>query len=50
MEAAKARKATNSGTKKTVKAEKPAGEAKTYQQLLAEQKINLKQEEKQENA
>lgn len=48
MEAAKAKQAAAAATKKkdVVKEEKPAGEAKTYQQLLAEQKISLKKEEK----
>ncbi|MCL4208528.1 50S ribosomal protein L31 [Patescibacteria group bacterium] len=47
MEAAKAKQAAAASKKKdVVKEEKPAGEAKTYQQLLAEQKISLKKEEK----
>jgi len=50
MQAAKARKAkiAEALVVEATKAKKPAGEPKTYQQLLAEQKITLKQEEKQE--
>lgn len=46
MEAAKAKQAAASTTKKKILSQdKPAEEAKTYQQLLAEQKISLKKEE-----
>lgn len=47
MEAAKAKQAGNTKTKKK-DAKKEAAEAKTYQQLLAEQKVTLKSEEKSE--
>lgn len=46
MEAAKARQAAALTKKKAVKPEIETAEAKTYQQLLAEQRISLKQEEK----
>lgn len=49
MEAAKAKQAAQAAKMKAVVApevEKTAEEAKTYQQLLAEQKISLKKEEK----
>lgn len=45
MEAAQARQAAQP-SKKTAKAETANTEEKTYQQLLAEQKVNLKKEEK----
>lgn len=48
MEAAKAKQAAQAAKVKAVapQEEKTAEEAKTYQQLLAEQKISLKKEEK----
>lgn len=46
MEAAKAKQAAAQPKKKAIQVEKAPEEAKTYQQLLAEQRISLKQEEK----
>ena len=47
MEAAKAKQAAKA-KKKAKPVEEKAGDAKTYQQLLAEQQVALKKEEKQE--
>mgnify|MGYP002713174273 CR=1 FL=1 len=47
MEVAKAKQAQNKSKKKSTKKEDNE-ESKTYQQLLAEQKVNLKKEEKAE--
>jgi large subunit ribosomal protein L31 len=48
MAAAKAKQAAQAAKATVAKTDTPAEEEKSYQQLLADQKVNLKKEEKQE--